>query len=620
MPDPSHDVNPFPASMKPEALTLNAEVQRRVDELVSTLALNMDTSRSALLERLMDPRRDIAQECGYPETKSLDAFAYRQMYDREPIATRVVEYLPKEVWQVSPTMYEDEDAEGVTALEEAWDELGSGLRGKSWYKDEEGSPVWNYLCRAQIAARIAHYGVLLMGFDDGQELWMPVAGAAPDDRPGTEEKPSEIDKSILEKHKPTQNMVPAIVNNFIAIAGKPEAKTTATVDYGVPTGLQAQYDAGLSFSTDEIPERTEGQKLGLIYLRVFDESLAQIVQYERNHNSPRFGQPVRYLLTLNDPNEIHGGTGLPQASLYVHWSRVIHVPGNLGTSEIFSIPPMRSPWNRLCDLYKTYGGSSEMHWRAAFPGLSFETHPQLGGDAKIDPEKLKEQIYKYFNSLSRVLATKGMTVKSLAPQTCDAAWLIDALITAVCIVLAVPKRIFMGSERGELASSQDDSDFNDYLRHVQVNETTPNLIVPFIDRLIAVGVLPEPKDGYHIKWPDLDSSTKQQRAQIALLFTQAIAAYMSGNGEAFIAPMDYLTRVWQYTEEEAKSVCDAVKKHIADSYPDAEGPPMPGHAPKEPLPELPPASPVKMKDGEKLVTPDGKKLADFPAPPKPPAK
>src|SRR5438552_1221857 len=94
------------------------------------IVANALLSRQELMRSFLDPRRDIDDECGYPKiTEAVNVEVYRQLYDREAIATRVVQVLPNESWQVTPTVYEDDDTETSTEFEEAWDELGSTLAG-----------------------------------------------------------------------------------------------------------------------------------------------------------------------------------------------------------------------------------------------------------------------------------------------------------------------------------------------------------------------------------------------------------------------------------------------------------------------------------------------------------
>src|SRR5262245_49201093 len=103
------------------------------------LAYNALLSRKEWFDRFLDPRRSIADECGWPKGGDLTPQKYQDLYDREPVATRVVQVMPRECWQVQPSVYEDEDAENATAFEDAWDALGQSLRGEnSWYRDEQG--------------------------------------------------------------------------------------------------------------------------------------------------------------------------------------------------------------------------------------------------------------------------------------------------------------------------------------------------------------------------------------------------------------------------------------------------------------------------------------------------
>ena len=432
-------------------------------------------SRFSLASRLFDRRRDINDECGYPKTSTITPEAYQDLYEREAIAARVVEVIPKECWQTQPSVYEEEDADQITEFEKAWDTLGNGLRGKdSYYQDEEGSPIWDYLCRLNIQSRIGSYGILLFGFDDGKELNTPVV---------------------------------------------------------------------------------QGKGMELLYLRVFPEALARISQFEADTSSPRFGQPNMYTVTFNNPNDNHSGTGVVLATREVHWSRVLHFADNLESSEIYGVPAMRPVLNSLLALQKLYGCSAEMYYKGAFPGISLETDPSLGGDVTIDPTAIKNMIESYQNGLQRYLTLTGLSANSLAPQVVDPTPQITVHLEAISIKLGIPMRVFKGSERGELASSQDDTDWNERKKEYQCYCLTPRLIIPFVDRLIQLGILPEPK-GFSVWWPGIDSQTEAEKTDIAVKKTQAITTYTQGGGEALVPPLDYLTTFLGMDEEEAQAILD----------------------------------------------------------------
>lgn len=503
------------------SLLLNSPNGQRMDvislNMMREITENISFARSRYRGAEPDTRRDIDADCGYPRTEELNVYDhYRFMYDREAIASRVVEYLPKQTWKVNPTVYEDEDSETETEFETAWQDLAKALRGPSWFQDEEGSPVWDHLLRADILSGIGHFGIILLGFDDlgdSEDLSKPLKGFE-----------------------------------------------------------------------EEIPEKPVAGKRKLLYMREFDESLVQITRYNDDKGSPRYAQPDMYQVTMTDPTDNHVGVGVSMGSANVHWSRVIHVADNLGSSEVFGVPRQRPVFNRLLDLRKLYGGSAEMYWLAAFMGLSLESHPNLGGDISIDATSARQMMQDYMNRLQRYIAIPGMTAKTLAPQVSDPATQIDTQITAICIQLGAPKRKFMGSERGELSSGQDEDDDNGKVQGRQRNYATPRIIVPFIDRLILAGVLPTP-EGYSVTWPDLNELSPSGAADVLLKRTQAMGAYVSGGLDSMMEPLDYFTREMGFDDEEAEAITEAVVKHLekATPNPDPNAEIVPGRQPPESL-------------------------------------
>src|SRR6185369_11828605 len=358
---------------------------RKIDEKLYRLINNAMTGRQELFRQFFDPRRDITDECGYPKNlEGISAQEYQDLYNREAIAARVVEVLPRESWQVQPTVYETEDANDVTAFEEGWDNLSRSLRGEnSYYGEEDSSPVWEYLQRVDELSGIGYFGVLLLGFDDGYPPSVPMGGAMPVNKRQAE-KPGPTCNIILPKNGQKVNLVPSEKEMF---------------------GTDAQY-GGSTADPSTVSPRKDGTRL--LFLRAFPQSLVQVVQYESNRSSPRYGQPIRYAITLSDPRESFGGIGMPMSTLYVHWTRILHVADNRGYSEIFGRPRMRPVLYRLLDLQKLYSGSAEMYWRGAFPGLSLETHPQLGGDVELDTGGLRDMMENYMNGLQRYLSLMGM--------------------------------------------------------------------------------------------------------------------------------------------------------------------------------------------------------------------
>lgn len=479
------------------------------------MVANLLSLRRDWLRTINDPRRDINKECGYPETSSLDRIKYKDMYDRNPIAARAVEVLPKECWQVEPSVYEKENVKTRTAFEDSWNNLPKTLRGRSFANTEEcGNPVWGYLRRLDILSGIGQFAVMLIGTNDG--------------------------KSLKEPHEGVETE-----NETVTFNATYEGKASKTA------------------------KTTQGTKRKLTYLRVFDESLVTVATWDNEPTSVRYQQPNSYNITMND-TKLNAGIGVSASekpsseTVEVHWTRVIHVADNLTTSEIFGNSRLMKIYNRCLDLEKVTGGSGEMFWKQAGGLYSLETHPQ-NVDASFNKTDVKDQFEKLFNSLDRFVGIEGATVKSIAPTVADPTNQVNVAIEAICIEKGCPVRIFKGSERGELASSQDDGAWNDRLRERQSGHITPHIVIPFIDRLIQMGVLEAPGDkGYKVYWPDLESINEKDKAAIAVQKTQALTNYIGGGGDGLVEPLDYLTKFLGMEDDVAQGIVDNKMKTIEE--------------------------------------------------------
>ncbi len=588
----------------------NPDLDTKALNVLSGLVDNALFSRSQLIEKYFDPRRDLDAECGYLKTHDLTADLYRELYDRDPIFARANDILPIQAFKVEPDLYEDEDEEAEpTDFELAFKQLGKSIRsggvGESWYEDDECHPLWHYVLTLDKLRRVGRYGVMLLGFDDKKPLDKPVDGAIKDGGYFAGQQYyitfNDTDPMVAKNGKPPVN-------------GKANGKPSLYEGNKTPEEKKAE-----AAEADK-PEREIQTKRKLLYVRVYDESQAKVTAWESNRQHPRYGRPTMYQLTINDPKNNLEGAGQPQATVYVHWSRIHHVPSNgfsASSSEIIGNPRGLVTYNRIADLRKVYGADAEGYFRGAFMGISIETHPN--SDAKMNFRSMKPQLERWGNTFQRVIGLDGATAKSIAPQVSDPTQHIDIQIGAICIVIGCPVRIFMGSERGELASSQDEVAWNEYLQQYRYKEVTPRLIVPLIDHLITVGVLPQPKK-FSVYWPELDTMRPNEKADKFVKRMQGLTAYISGGGDTLIPPMDMLTREMEFTTEEAEEILANAVDHLGEAAgEDSEGPIVPG---REPVPagydaagnpieeEDKDGEPMVLKPGDKAVTSkSGKEIA-----------
>ncbi len=246
----------------------------------------------------------------------------------------------------------------------------------------------------------------------------------------------------------------------------------------------------------------------LIFASVFDEGSARVLLYEMDRQSPRYGKPLRYQLT--ERNEAGG-----LATFDAHWSRCIHVADNVLTSDLFGSPRLEAAWNRLIDLEKIMAATGEGGWTQMQPGYVFSTKDGYEAD-EFTADERKEQIDEFVHGLRRFLELNGYDTTALAGNLQDPSGAVDNILKLIGAATGVPVRKLIGSERGELASSQDDDNWIDVIEARQQQHVGPAIIQPVVNRLLWLGVLPPPTTGkYTVWWPSLRQKNPTQQATIA---------------------------------------------------------------------------------------------------------
>ena len=367
---------------------------------------------------------------------------------------------------------------------------------EAWGKLNQDGIIWNFLNRIDELSGVGAFGILFFGFADGKDPSNPVQGINED---------------------------------------------------GTPANKRS----------------TENQ---LNFIRAFDQSRIEITEWETNIHSRRYGLPVMYKVSMDQPMS---GTNTDNTespskpsfknSLKIHWTRTLHVADNRKTSEVYGTPRCYPVLPEIMDIRKIRGGSAEMFWRGAFPGYSFEELPKLGLETQMDEDSVREQFLAYANGLQRYLALTGVTAKSLAPQISEPTAHLEQQYRSIASQLGMPTRIFLGSETGHLASSQDAATWNRRLAKRQQIYITPSLVRPFVLTMIMTGVLPQVED-FKIAWNDLNTLSATDKADIALKQTQALQAYVTGGVEQVMSLTQFLTNILGMTGEEAQAIVKEQKR------------------------------------------------------------
>jgi len=279
-----------------------------------------------------------------------------------------------------------------------------------------------------------------------------------------------------------------------------------------------------------------GDIKGIQYLMPFRESHAKIQTVVSDPRNPRFGHAEMYQLTMAQEGTV--GAAAKSVERLVHWSRIIHVVDERLESNLYGPPRLEDVWNYLDDLDKIVGGGAEAFWKTVYQGMQLD----IDKDMDLTPEAkddLSKQIDEFEAGMRRAFRTRGVKVNTLGSDTTDFGPQIEAIVNLICSTKGIPKRIFLGSERGELASSQDKATWDDEIDDRRNQFAWPVVVKPFVDRLIEKNYLPTPVDEYFVRWPERNKMTVPEKAVVA----QRLASLNKNMGVAVVSPSDIRDKV-----------------------------------------------------------------------------
>lgn len=277
----------------------------------------------------------------------------------------------------------------------------------------------------------------------------------------------------------------------------------------------------------------DGGRAQLLYLQPYADIRTTVTQWDSDEKSPRFGKPKAY--TVQQGALDAGDKASQTKSVNVHWTRVLHIAEQIDQDDVYAVPRLEPVYNRLKDLEKTVGGGAESFWLNARPGLGLFSDPEASLD-EASLTDMKKQAEEFEHQLRRVIAMQRVTAQQFQAAIADPGPQVDRLLDLIAGAVGIPKRILVGSERGELSSSQDENNWSDRIAERRTHFATPCILKPLVSRLIEMGELPEPEGQWWVEWPEADALGPEKGAAIGLTRTQALVAYANSPGASLVVP------------------------------------------------------------------------------------
>jgi len=290
---------------------------------------------------------------------------------------------------------------------------------------------------------------------------------------------------------------------------------------------------GLPGQPEEPVEPNTKQKL--TYISVHDEGDAEVDEATvvKDPESPRFGLPDYYYVII-DATTRH--------KIRVHHSRILHYKEGrqrTGYGRVYGVPRLRNIINRFLDLEKVVGGGSEAFWLLIRKGMALVaregmTLPQEG---TAEYEALEDEVEEYEHNISRIMKLVGMDIEDLGAEPVSSRDQFDVLIEYIAGSEQIPQRILLGSERGELASSQDQANWYKYIDRRRLNRAEPYILRSFIKMGQELGIFDfEIPDDYKVYWPPLFQLTELEEAQEFNTIASAVNTISGGMPDMIIPP------------------------------------------------------------------------------------
>jgi hypothetical protein len=433
------------------------------------------------------PQPTVWEAVNYPREDDFEFFSYYIRYLRQPEAQAIIDKPVDATWSDSPTIrdaaYTDVDGD-LSEFDRKVQELMSGDHTRR--KPIERLKVLDKM------ARLGHYAVMVFGFGDGRDTDTPVGGAS--------------DQLTMD--------------------------ADSMIEYESRNGVDVP---------DDITEPEFRSLDDLMYLAVFGED--RVVDLETNHdlNSERYRLPEWFDL-VTEEIEPHDESSAFKSEV-VHWSRVLHVPEGTLEDDLEGIPALKPCFHELLNIDKIRAASGEGYWRAGYQGLHVRPPQDAQGnfmEFEDGGEGVHQEIQEFLKNFDRTLSTPAQ-IDSIESTVSDPMPHIEANYQAISAATDIPQSIISGEDRADTADATDLTKFERKIMSRRRSFATAKIVRPFIQRLIDVGVLPEPEgDGFTVEWPPLDELTDIEEWELKSVKATAIKTLAPSGDTSVLATVPEL--------------------------------------------------------------------------------
>ena len=284
----------------------------------------------------------------------------------------------------------------------------------------------------------------------------------------------------------------------------------------------------------------------LMYIATFAQDRIISMTTETDMTSERFRLPLTFEVITEDPSEDpEEVSNSDYESQKIHWTRVIHVPEGTLEDDLRGTPALKPVFHELLNIDKIKAASAEGYWRSGYQGFVVspprDENGQLmafedGGDG------VAEEIRKFLNNFEREISTTG-NITSLDSDISDPTPHLEANYQSIAAAEDIPKSILTGEEMANTGNAENVRQWHQKIGQRRNNHADTVIYTPTIQRLIDVGVFPEPEgDGFENEWLPLDEMSEREEVELQKLMSEALSNMSPGGDPTHLASVPELRK------------------------------------------------------------------------------
>ena len=249
-----------------------------------------------------------------------------------------------------------------------------------------------------------------------------------------------------------------------------------------------------------------------IYFKPFAYDGIQINKLEDDPKNPRFGLPLLYQVQKMNRGDIEKDTEL--SAMIVHHSRIIHMNEGALDSDVEGMAYLEPIFNRITDINKAIGGSSEYYFRNAKGKIVFEVDKDFASSSldQTNKDKMDEGAKKFTNDGQDHIFAAGAKAYSINTPHASPVDTVKVALWEIAGYSGYPIRVLTGEGSGQLAGSEDQLALNAIISDRQETVCTNWVIALF--EILAMASMVEWKDTYDVRFPKQEAVTEMQQVEI----------------------------------------------------------------------------------------------------------